>query len=35
MGDDANDAFAEAARIAEELDDEELRALVASEGRRS
>ncbi len=35
MGEDANEAFAEAARIAEELDDEDLRILVASEGRRS
>ncbi|MGO9835997.1 MAG: tetratricopeptide repeat protein [Polyangiaceae bacterium] len=35
MNEDANDAFAEAARIAEELDDEDLRVLVAAEGRRS
>jgi tetratricopeptide (TPR) repeat protein len=34
MNEDANDAFAEAARIAEELDDEDLRILVAAEGRR-
>jgi tetratricopeptide (TPR) repeat protein len=31
----AKEAFAEAARIAEELDDDELRALVAAEGKPS
>jgi len=35
MDEHAKDAFVEAARIAEELDDDELRALVAEEGRRS
>jgi tetratricopeptide (TPR) repeat protein len=35
MDDDARGAFSEAARIAEELDDPDLRALVAVERRRS
>jgi tetratricopeptide (TPR) repeat protein len=35
MSEDATEAFAEAARVADQLGDEDLRALVAAERRRS